>query len=183
MNKTYLTEPQRKLITDNYRLLRHFIGRSIKNKVVPRYLEHEFISKILLKFCISALKFDEELGYKFSTYAYRGFQLGLKDVLSYENTRFGQICYLEDVEQYEIECEKVDELRDDFFYDFIDNIDLGSRDKSIMEDYYYEGLSFSKIGQKKNLTGEAVRLVVDRSLNKIRHMVHKRRLNMEDFYK
>ena len=58
-----LTDKQRKLITDNYGLLSHFIIKSISNRVVPTRLEDEFISDMHLRFCISALKYDIETGY------------------------------------------------------------------------------------------------------------------------
>ncbi len=75
-----LTEEQRKLITGNYGLLRRFINQILSNHKIPPHLSDEFISLMYWKFCISALKYDEELGFKFSTYAYGGFRFALQEL-------------------------------------------------------------------------------------------------------
>ncbi len=117
MNKMQLTKKQQKLIVDNYKLLSGFINKIIRDKGVPEYLEDEFISDMFFKFCLSALRFDELSGFKFSTYAYGGFKFGLHELLYHKQKKIKKICYFEEDDlEYLNSCksEQVSELEIDF---------------------------------------------------------------------
>ena len=183
MKNIQLTEKQQKLITDNYRLLWSFIHKTIENGEVPKHLEDDFISDMFFKFCLSALKFSEESGFKFSTYAYGGFKFGLHNILMYKKNKFGRLYYFENIDEYKLKYKKIDKLESDSLHKFIDDVDLDQRDKSIIKDYSYEGLTFKDIGQKLNMSAEAVRMRFKKSLKKIKRVASLKRLKFEDFYK
>ncbi len=184
--KKSLTKEQQKLIIDNYGLLKNFINKSINNKDVPENLRDEFISEMLLKFCLSASKFDESSGFKFSTYAYKGFEFGLKDIFRKREKKrdycFTDVDY-ENIERYDVKQDNLHGLEISTLQDFVDSIKLKTKEKSIIEDYYYSDLSLAGIGKKHNLSKEGVRLIIKKVLKKLKFAADKNKLYMEDFYK
>jgi len=182
MDKKRLNKEQQKLIVNNYKLLRNFISKIISSKDMPKYLEDEFISDTFFRFCISAMKFNKDSGFKFSTYAYGGFNFALRYVLNNKKEQFSKMNYVEDFKKYKLEYEKSSVVGVDFLDDFINKVDLNSRDKFIVMDYFYNHLSLRKIGEKHRMSGEAIRLIIKRSLKKIRTVANRRKLSIDDFY-
>ena len=182
MNKKKLTRTQQKLIIDNYELLRDFIDKSIANKDIPKHLLNEFISDMFYKFCISALKFREDSGFKFSTYAYGGFRFGVKEILQKKeksldiSNNYGNI-------DDNITHENIPDLEIDVLYDFIDKSKLKLREKSMIEDYYYNNLSMKKISEKHKISKEGVRLILKKAVRKLKFTAIDKKIHIEDFYK
>lgn len=83
-----LTEAQKKLIEENIRLPMHFIRESFKNDEVPRKVKDDFISDVLLNFCVSAMGYEEERGFKFSTFAHGGFNFALAKSQGYRWSKY-----------------------------------------------------------------------------------------------
>jgi len=52
----------------------------------------------------------------------------------------------------------------------------------MMEDYYYGRMTFSEIGKKYGKSGQGVRFIIRKALQKIRVEAEKKKFNMEDFY-
>jgi len=181
MEKIVLTEKQRKLITDNYGLVKSFINKTIKNNDIPPFLRDEFISDVLWKFCISALKYDESTGIKFSTYAYGGFNFGKKEILERKKNRIERNSCLHEESFENIKTQDKDNVRTDLLFDFINNSELTTREKVMMISYYYDGLTLAKLGEKYNLTKEGVRLVIKKALKRMRRTATRKKINMEDF--
>ena len=182
MNKNKLTVEQQKLITNNYGLLRGFINKSIDNKDIPQHLIDEFISDMFYKFCISALKFEEDSGFKFSTYAYGGFRFGVKEILQKKEKRLDFSDNYDKIGN-DIEHEDVPNLETDVLYDFIEKSELELREKSMIEDYYYDNLSMIKISEKHEMTKENVRLILKKAVRKLKFTAIDKKIHIEDFYK
>jgi RNA polymerase sigma factor (sigma-70 family) len=180
----FLTNKQRKLITDNHRLLDDFIGYVIRKQIIPKRMEDDFISDMYLKFCFSALKYDINTGFKFSTYAYGGFQLGIKDIITKKREKFERIKYIDD--DYMIACnlddKKEPNLQIEEMNSFINDAELTSREKSMLEDYYYSRITFSKLGEKYNISKETARLFVKRVVKKLKIRAKNKKIEFEDFY-
>jgi len=181
-----LTDKQKKLITDNYRLLDGFIEYTINKRVIPKCLEDDFVSDMYLKFCFSALKYNIDTGFKFSTYAYGGFNLGIKDIITRKKKSFDRIRYIGEIDEgdlREYRLEREFNLRSDIIDNFLSDAHLTSRERSMLEDYYYGEISFARLGKKYNLSKECARLAVKRVLRKLKKTTIKMDLEMEDFYK
>lgn len=180
----FLTNKQRKLITDNHKLLDDYIERIIRKQIIPKRMEDDFISDMYLKFCFSALKYDVNTGFKFSTYAYGGFQLGINDIVTKKKKKFERIKYIDD--DYMIACKLDDKkklnLQIEEMDSFINDAKLTSREKSMLEDYYYDRVTFSKLGKKYNIGKETARLFVKRVVKKLKIRAKNQKIEFEDFY-
>ncbi len=177
-----LTKKQQKLIIRNYPLLRNYVGFIIKSNKVPKYLIDEFISDMYFKFCISALKYDIRTGFKFSTYAYGGFRLGLRDLLTRKWARFERVDYVEEVSDYEVEQDEIHNLKSDLVNELVVDSTLTQRERDMIESYYYNGIAFEKIGEEFGLTKQGASFVIKGALKKLRNEARKDKLDMEDFY-
>lgn len=180
----FLTNKQRKLITDNHKLLDDYIERIIRKQIIPKRMEDDFISDMYLKFCFSARNYDINTGFKFSTYAYRGFDFGIIDIVTKKIEKFERIKYIDD--DYMIACNSDDNknptLQTEEMDSFINDAKLTSREKSMLEDYYYDKVTFSKLGKKYNIGKETARLFVKRVVKKLKIRAKNQKIEFEDFY-
>lgn len=176
-----LTEEQKKLIIDNLRLLDGFIRDYFKEHSVPPNMEDDFISDMHLKFCLSALNYKKEKGFQFSTYAYGGFQLGIKDIFRKKIKKIASIDQINDDYLFENVAKK-EKLNYDSINDLIEKSNLTEREKAMTRDYYYDKISFSKLGGKYDLSKERSRVIVNDSLMKLKLVAEKQNLDLNDFY-
>lgn len=182
MDRMVLTSKQQKLVLNNYGLARDYIYKSFKNKFVSPIVKDEFISEVLWRFCVSACYYDETLGFKFSTFAYKGFMFGLGSVLA-ENEKNAISSEGSDfLEKYEIELKNNPIVEDSFLKDFIDNSSLDSREKKMLRDHYLNNLSFRSLGENYNLSAEGSRLIIKKAVVKLKFEINRNKLSMEDFY-
>ena len=180
-----LTEEQRKLITANYPLLLSYYKKLKDSGTVPVFLQPELLSNLHLGFCISAMKYDEDYGCKFSTYVYGGFDY-------WKDSFFQQ--YVKELKEKQLQSEesqveirkKVDErkyVRVDDVYDFLNKSELSFREKVIVMDYYFEGLTLQEVGRKYGVHGATISSVLRKALKKLKRVMDRKGLTMEDFYK
>lgn len=179
MDNNKLNDKQQKLIVDNYQLLCDYI-KKVRRKV-PKYLEDDFISDMFLKFCVSALRFNKHSGFKFSTYAYGGFGLGIKELFERKNKKVQKLHYSEDLEKYKLEYKEVTHVEVSRLDDFIDKVVLNDRDKSMLKDYFYNRISYPQLGIKYGMSGEGVRLKVINAIKKMQKCVKRNDYEYEDF--
>jgi len=78
MHSMRMTEKQKKFLDRHVRLMYFFIKNNIVD--IPLHLRDDFVSDLAWRFCFAGMGFDEELGFKFSTYAYGGFRYCVRDV-------------------------------------------------------------------------------------------------------
>jgi len=175
-----LTQEQKKLIMDNYPLVKSFIKKSIKKNRVPVYLIDDFISNTLWKFCISASKFEEDMGCKFSTYAYGSFNFSLKDIQRKSNTNKNKTEY---IYNFDIEEEIEDSFVEDLFKEFIKECNLEEIELNILQDRFYNNLTFYDIGKKYGFSKRTAMIRVSKILKKINKKAIKKDLKMKDFYR
>jgi RNA polymerase sigma factor (sigma-70 family) len=182
-----LTEKQKKLIVRNRGLLSFFINQNIKNEDIPRYLEDEFISDSFLGFCYSALKFDEDKGFKFSTYACYGLRLSKKNVLNYKRNKISRTFYYPYLEHSYVKNHGVDRIEQSRvdktdLNEFISTSNLDEKEIDMISSYFYQMLTFSQVGKLYGMSGEMARLIVRRALQKLRDKANQKMLGIEDFY-
>ena len=182
-----LTDKQRKLITDNYKLLDKFIEYTIRKRIIPQSMEDDFISDMYLKFCFSALKYDIKTGFKFSTYAYGGFQLGIRDIVINKKKKFDKIQYVDKINEdnlraYNLNNEEFN-IEIEILEDFVKNVALTLKERSMLEDRYYNKMSFSKLCKKYSLSKEGSRFIVKRAIRKLKQAAVNMDLEMDDFYR
>lgn len=178
----FLTNKQRKLITDNHKLLDDYIEHVIRKQIIPKRMEDDFISDMYLKFCFSALKYDINTGFKFSTYVYRGFDFGIKDIITTKKKKFDRITYIDEINDDHLSHKKEVSLKAEEVDNFINDAKLTSREKSMLEDYYYDRITFSKLGKKYNISKETARLFVKRVVKKLKIRAKNQKIEFEDFY-
>ena len=180
-----LTDKQQKLIVNNYNLLNNFIKDIISKCIIPQCMEDDFISDMYLKFCFSALNYDIKTGFKFSTYAYGGFQLGIRDIVK-KKKKFDKIQYVYKINEDDLKAcilnHKKISLRLDNLQNFIKNVKLTLKERSMLEDHYYNKMSFSKLCKKYKLSKEGSRLIVNKAIKKLKQTAINMDLEIRDFY-
>lgn len=183
-----MTKKQRKLVTDNLALMKYFVGRKRMTNKIPRYLEDDFISDAALRFCISAIKYDEEMGYKFSTYAYGGFKICWDKFKTTTKDRYERenFCSTKTVELM------IDKLLNDSprkrYFDrdalcfVIDKANLTWQEMRVIQDYYFGDYSMSGVGKIFAVTRERIRQIIQKALSKLKRSMDANKLTFEDFY-
>ena len=176
MKENVLTEEQKKLIIKNYPLVNNFIKKSIETNNIPSFLIDDFISNTLWRFCIATLKFEEDRGFKFSTYAYGGFNFSLKKTLTEKNKKRYNVDIDEKVEA-EVEFEY------GFLEEFIKECDLKERELNIIIDRFYDKFTLSDIGKKYGFSRQYANIIIPKILKKMHRKAISKNLDMSDFYK
>jgi hypothetical protein len=181
MNK--LTDKQKKLITDNYGLVNKFVGDTIEKSIIPQDLKDEFESDMHWKFCFSALGYNVDTGWKFSTYVHTGFRHGIDD-LAKKKEKFDKIQYIDIINKDDLRAlgYKENSLKFGVVDYLMDNTDLTLKERSMVEEYFYDKVSFSKLGKKYDMSKEGSRLIVKKALRKLKQTAINMNLDMEDFY-
>jgi RNA polymerase sigma factor (sigma-70 family) len=186
MSKKCLDKQQQDLIKDNYNLLRSFVLKQLNKKIILPVLEDDFISDINLKFCTSALKYNNSYGVKFSTYAYGGFNFGLRNIIQDKKDReFNQAYLLSgsiDYVKHYISLRRKRSLKENSMGDLFDKSNLTEREYNIVCDYYYNNLSFQEISDKHDFCKETARTSMIKAVEKMKKTVLENKLEIEDFY-
>ncbi|MHA1469532.1 MAG: sigma-70 family RNA polymerase sigma factor [Candidatus Asgardarchaeia archaeon] len=187
MSRTRLTKKQQKLVTNNIRLLTGFISDLRKKEFIFPHLKDDLISDLCLNFCISASKYDEDYGTKFSTYAYWGFNKSIAQIYGKEKEKFDRynFCsssHIRYLEESVVQDAKKTEVKKDFLYELLDGINAKERDKKILIEYYSHKISQEKLGKKYDLSGRRIQQIIMEMLNKLRRIIRSRSLLKNDFY-
>ena len=183
-----LTKKQQDLITDNKRLMNHFMYKKDRVRFIPPHLRDSFYSTLGWQFCLSALKYDEELGFKFSTYAYGGFNFCWKKILSWDNENYKKNNYhsndriLSMEENSELSRSKERGVRNEFLYSFLDKVKLTPRERMVIEDYYFGKTSLKDIGEYYGVSRSRMSQVLQRVIEKLKNAVETQQLDVGDFY-
>ncbi len=180
-----MTEDQQKLIDKNVGMMHKFIRRKTDSGVIPIHLKDDFVSDMALKFCNSAVKFNSDQGFLFSTYAYGAFNMCYRElrdrkVPSYERNNFVSQEALwsflnktpADTEHVEIEV----------LQEMINKANLSQREHMILQSYFFENRSMAAIGRECNVSRERISQIVKRILNKLRRAACSDKLSFVDFY-
>ena len=183
-----MTKEQQDLITDNNRLMQSFIEKRLAIGIVPIYIEDDFISDMGWRFCISALKYNRELGFKFSTYAYGGFKLcwkHLKDRTenSYIRNNFYPISTVKKIMHKSSEHinKKIHIDRETLCY-IIKKAHLTVKEIIILQDYYFDKQSMEIIGRRFGVSRERISQIMKKILFKIKSVMFSKKLTITDFY-
>ena len=179
-----MTDEQQKLIDKNVRLMYSFIKG--KSEVVPHYLRDDFISDVALRFCSSAINFDKEKGFKFSTYAHGGFDMCYVDIQSRKQASYKRNNF---VSQGEVEHilhnaseEEAEHIEDDILYSLISKANLTEREMKIIKGYYFDNRSMPDLGREIGLCKERISQIRKKALEKMRRAASKEKLSLADFY-
>ena len=179
-NKKKLDEKKRKLAEKNIGLVRKFYKKNIKNGKVPEYKKDDFLSDLNHKYCRSVLKYNEETGFKFSTFVYKGLNFCLND-FNKEKKELNTISFdREKGKKIEDKKNFVDKELLKFIFKCSDLSDI---EKKVLILYYYHNLSFIKIGEKYSYHKEKIRRIEKRAIRKLKKYSKKMGYNIEDFIK
>lgn len=179
-----LTEKQRTLIRRNIGLLKKYYLQQISKGLIPPFYHDEFLEILYEVFCTSAQQFNEETGFKFSTFAYRGLMFGKDKMMSImaRDLRKKKLNPIEELWKHEhtsfyrrtlIKHEKVAK--------FVDRVSLEERERVAVDLYFHERLSFAKVGKIMGLSPTTVSTIIGRAVSKMRAAAGREGKDMEDF--
>ena len=166
-----LSEKQQKLVSRNIGLLDKYYEKEIEKGEIPQGYEQEFYSILQERFCISAREFDEETGFKFSTFAHGGMVFGKEFIIQSVQKR--ESLGVPSFERLVIQHEKVAE--------FIDTVELPEREREALDLHFNDNLSFNKAGKIMGVSGETVRTLVAKAIERIRKAAVKEGCEKRDF--
>ena len=179
-----MTENQKKLVTDNIRLMEHYVQSRLAIGTIPKCFEDEFVSEVALKFCHSAMCFDESRGFRFSTYAYSGFNNCLRTIKGRKAVRYWRNNFIprECVESL-VENHKEDhkEVVKEELVRLVNRAGIDGRNLLVLKDYYFSGDTMEKIGIKFGISKERVSQILRESLKRLRRVVSRDKLEVSDF--
>lgn len=187
MNKTTtmcntLSEKQKKLVSRNMGLLNSYYNGEIQKGIIPRDHENEFFSILQERLCISAMKFDEETGFKFSTFAYGGFVFGKETFFQRLQRARGEALLNPIEELWEpIVFHRGAFIRHEKIAEFVDNVPLTEKERFALNSYYYDRLSFNRVGKRMGISKETARTIVNRAVGKIKDVAMREHQEKEDF--
>jgi len=185
MNKK-MTEEQQKLVNKNIGLMYSFIKDKNEAGLIPRYMDDDFISDLALRFCRSAIKYNEKTGFQFSTYVYGGFNLCCIDMQSRKIPMYNKNHFVsQESTEALLSHVPVDEpcvVEDDTLWDFIDKADLTERELFVVKGYYFENKSMPLIGKEMGLCKESIRQIRGKAISKLRQAASVGELSLSDFY-
>jgi hypothetical protein len=178
-----LTEKQKELADKNYKLVKNFINVNLNQQEIPTCMREEFISDILWRFCISASKFEEDRGFKFSTFAKGGFSMGKRDILGRKIRAFKKHGFVPEKNIDKNEAKKeYEEVNGELLQHLIDNDKLTQLEKDMLSDYYINDFTLAQLGKKYHFTREWCRLVIKKGLQKLQKVIKEKKMQIEDFY-
>ena len=134
---------------------------------------------------IRGLLFEEKKGFKFSTYAYGGFEMCRRDIIinkniSYKRNNFSTQEHVETVfDQYPLVRQSIST---ETLFDVIDKAELAFQEKECIEEYFIESKTMDKIAAEFAVSRARVSQVIQGALRKIRKVAERERLCLSDFY-
>jgi len=153
---------------------------------IPYYLRDDFVSDLALRFCTSAIKFDEEMGFKFSTYAYGGFYLCCRDIRTKYKLLYQKNNFLSQDDVWDFlnsTSVDVEDFEEEVLFDIINKAKLNEREMMILRGHYLEGRSMAKVGREIGLSRERISQILKGVLRKIRRVASIEKLSLVDFYR
>lgn len=181
-----MTKKQKKLVIKNYKLMQRFIDSRNAIDLIPSHLRDDFISDMALRFCISAIKFDESFGFNFSTYVYGGFDICWEDItgrtdISYKkNNFFPQKTIKRFIEKSSHTPAK--HIEEEVLHSFVDETKLTERESMIVKNYYFDGKTMAVIGEEFGVTGSRIAQVLKKVVRKLKFEARTKNFTIDDFY-
>ena len=201
-NTNILTEKQRKLISDNWGLLKSFYKKEIDKGYIPSYKKEEFFGQLQKRFCSSASNYEEGRGFKFSTYVYGGFGFCVKEIkksivkdrgvahlgilqdviLSDQNIKDGSVkSQMSSIWNSINGWKNSSNISHKEIVDLINRTPLSDREKKAVNAYYIDGCSLAQIGKKMGVCKERIRQILLESCIKIKVFIKQKGYERSDF--
>ena len=181
-----MTENQQELVSKNVNLMYSFMKNKYDAGVIPYYIADDFTSDLGLRFCSSAMKYDDETGFKFSTYAYGGFEMCCRDICCRKISMYNRNNFIsQDFATSLMDSVPDVELKfveEGALWSLIHKTELTERELLILKSYYIEGKSMPMIGREIGLCKERISQIRKESLLKIKKMASIEGLSLSDFY-
>ena len=86
-------------------------------------------------------------------------------------------------ENFELSWSKEREAQNEFLHSFLDGVRLTSKERVVLEDYYFNGLTLIEIGERYKVTNSRMSQVLQRVIEKLKDAVETQKLDVGDFYK
>jgi RNA polymerase sigma factor (sigma-70 family) len=191
-----LTNQQRDFVGRNINLVFQYYQDGLEKHDIPQRWRDDFLSNLMERFCYSGMSYNPESGFKFSTYAFGGFDFGKRETIKKivrqpnpEKNIYKSIdnCRTVVYNNSEILWDSVSRGRDEVVaservWDFVEQAGLSSHEKRILELYFYEEFSYLEIGMCFSCSRETVRKVLAKSLIKIKRFADLNGIEMKDFF-
>lgn len=177
-----LSEEQRQLVIDNMGLLKKFYYDEVMKGYIPIHMHHEFKSDLMRRFCLSALKYDEDTGFKFSTFAYGGFRYCVGDIKK-KIIKNGRLSHLGDCQEDVADLEGPRLLIKRRVIKFLEYVPISEREKNVISLCYLERLTLQEVGEILGVSKQRVGQIRVEAEDKIRIFVYKKEYEVEDFVK
>ncbi len=181
-----MTPEQKRLVTCNIKMMDKFVKRALEMGKVPLYMEDEFLSDIYLGFCKSAIGYSPEFGFKFSTYAYGGFEMNLRGVCSRKKEKyhknnflpFETITKIVDSYQGKRSQKHSKKMR---VKDIISESPLNKKELYVITNHFFEKQTISFISNELGMSRQGTYLLLKKAINKIRKTVFNNDISLQDF--
>jgi RNA polymerase sigma factor (sigma-70 family) len=179
-----LTEEQRNLIENNYRLLFYYIKKEVKSERLLSDLE-SVMDELNRKFCDAAAHYDSSFGCKFSTFSYKCFDNGMKKLLSKkirEKRKGFKITNVSSKEYQQLEDRRISvDLH--FLMTIIDKVSsVSSTNKNILFSYFLENKTLEQTGIIFGKSKERIRQIISDTLFRIKEYIKHNSFEEKDFF-
>lgn len=180
-----LSTKQQEFVKNNYYLIQAFLERDSQASILSIEAKEDLLSYLHLSICSSAMKFEEERGFKPSTYIWGGFSLALSHYFE-DKKRERRLLTIEYEENSEIVEKYINKkckyIASEKIYDLICKVDLKDIERRIVDMYYGESnLSYFEISQKIGMSKENVRKIMNKAISKIRFYIISCGIGISDF--
>lgn len=175
-----LTDEQRDLAADNYGLVHSFLNQHPKYRKLPVEFD-EIIGEMHLRFCRSAVGFDKDKGFRFSTYAFGGFRFGIRSLLRHKEHPKSVDCFSneEGIENFVGYSDKV--VDRSFLVHVLENSDIPPRTITMIKGHFLEGWTLENVGLPYNLSRERARQLIQDGLLKLHRQLEREDYTIDDF--
>ncbi len=191
-NEEVLSEEQQKLISKNMGLLDAFYKTEIGKGYIPDQKKDDFFSNLQQRFCNAALKYNEDAGFKFSTFAYGSFIFCAAEmkkklfrdrkVFTGNDKKFvsyGKKSVWNSINGWDVDSvinyEKVVNL--------VNKVPLSEKERTVINFYYFEGLTLLETGKKLGLSRQRIKQITLEAIYKIKRFADRRDYRIGDFVK
>jgi RNA polymerase sigma factor (sigma-70 family) len=176
-----LTDEQRQMAEESYPLVYAFLKGTEPHRRYDIDIE-EVVGELHVRLCTAAMRYRQDSGCKFSTYASSGFSWGVKSLLRRKIKREQRLRLADFSERTDLSSpsEMVLDIR--ALEEIVDNANLPERTRDIMKLYFFGGKTLKDIGSSYGLCAEGVRVVIKKGLTRLRQQVKSHNYEEADFW-
>ncbi len=187
----YLTEEQKQLASDNLPLVWWYLDKQVLRKgTIQTWEIDECAGHLIWHLCMCAENFDPTMGIKFSTYARNGLRSGLCRYLALRNKHWGREVLTDWIIKgndgdMSSEPEYIPKTSSGVAWEDVkflfDIIKMNRMEEQIIFFIYEKRYTLTKVGKVVGMTGERIRQLHNKIVDKLKIAVRKNDIVIEDF--